>query len=50
MTKKTPATKEIKKTVKKVIQKSAGNPEKIAADRKAYRTGRKLPKVRTAGR
>lgn len=54
MTAKTPSTKKTKKTVKKLVtaaavKKSAGNPEKIAADRKAYRTGAHTPKARTAG-
>jgi hypothetical protein len=49
MNTKTPATKAVKKSVKKNV-KSAGNPEQVAIDRKAYRTGSHTPKARTAGR
>ena len=56
MTADTPSTKAMKKTVKKFVTqavkapKSAGNPQKVAADRKAYRTGAHIAKARTAGR
>ena len=49
MTNKTPATKAVKKAVKKNV-KSAANPEQVALDRKAYRTSAKLPKARKGAR
>jgi hypothetical protein len=58
VSKKIPATKEVKKVVKAVVKeatakprkKFASNPTVIAAARKKYRNSAKLPKVRKLAR